>query len=406
MQRMRRFGLLPALWLVALILLLVVSSRYSLGIALRTGAPATAVRLAPNDARVLAAMASATLRSPMPTAEARARAARQATAALMLEPGNVSAVTTLGLVAALDGQRNKAKALFDYSVRRSRRELQAQLWLIEDAVGRQDIPAALSHYDVALRTSKSAPDILFPVLTQATSDAQIRSALIGVLRKDPIWREAFEGYLANHTRDYPAAIALFAAMARSGVPPIESGENVLLSNMVTAGLTDDAWRYYRLRRPRIDPVQPRNATFSPNGADGSPFAWGLINDNGISSSLGGDASGGALSFEVSPSIGGTIIQQMQHLPPGRYRLSGHSRIMQHDAADHLRWEIVCGDGRPLGRASLRSLEREPVVFATSFIVPPVNCGFQLLRLSALPTDNIEGISGEMLNIHIQRESGA
>lgn len=401
-QRMRRFGVQSWLWLALLLLLLAASTQYSLALVLRRSAPETALTLAPNNARVLAALSASAFETPTPSPAVRARASRQAKAALMREPGNVSAAATLGLLAALEGRPNEARAFFNYSAVRSRRDLRTQLWLIEDAVARDNLTNALTHYDVALRASKVAPDVLFPILVSATSDAEVRAAIGAVLRKDPPWRAAFEGYLANNTRDFPAAIALFTSMLRAGEPPSSGSENAVLTNMVAAGQVDAAWQYYHLRNPRSATMQPRNATFAPDRADGSPFDWSLVNDNGISSALGSDAGGGALSFEVSRSVAGAVTQQLQRLAPGRYRLSGRSRVLQEEAAGYVRWEVVCADGRPLGIAEVRPSKEDPEAFATNFEVPAVNCGTQLLRLVVLPSDSAEGISGEMLDIRFDR----
>lgn len=403
LRSLRSIGATPWPWLIVLALLLVVSTRHSLAWVLRGRDPEAALRFAPNDAAILATVAARTAQSQIGSPPARAQAARQARAALLREPGNVSAAATLGLIAAADGKPSVARAFFAYSAQRSRRNLSTQLWLIEDAVARDSVPDALSHYDIALRTSSSAPAILFPVLISAIGDPQIRAGLIPVFRRAPSWKDAFEIALAQQTRDFPAAANLFAMMAAGGVAPSAASENILLSNMVTAGQIDGAWRYYRLRHPQSDPLQPRNAAFSPAGSDGSPFDWGLVNDNGISSSLGGggERRGGALSFTVSPSIAGVVAQQVQKLPAGRYRLSGHSRAIRQEAKDYLRWDILCSDGRPLGRAVIAASDAAPAAFAADFEVP-ANCSAQLLRLVALPSDDVAGITGQMLDIRISR----
>jgi len=405
LRRLRSIDSKTWLWLVVLTLLFIVSTRYSLALALRDSDPQTALRLAPDDAEVLATVAARTVRSQIRSAAARAQASREAKAALMREPGNVSAVATLGLIAAADGKVATARSFFAYSMRRSRRNLSTQLWLIEDAVGRNDVSEALSHYDIALRTSSRAPAILFPILISAVSDPQIRAGLVPLFRRGPLWKEAFEITLAQQTHDFAAAADLFAKMAAGGVAPSATSENILLSNMVTAGQIDGAWRYYRLHRLRSDPIQPRNATFSPAGTDGSPFDWGLINDNGISSSLGGgnNGQGGALSFTISPSIAGIIAQQVQKLPAGRYRLSGHSREIRQEAKNYLRWEILCSDGRPLGKAMINASEAAAASFSADFEIP-ANCSTQLLRLIALPSDDVAGITGQMLDVRIDRRS--
>ncbi|MDT9096849.1 hypothetical protein RSW32_26335, partial [Escherichia coli] len=76
--------------------------------------------------------------------------------------------------AQLHGDVGAARRLFAYGQRLSRRDNSTQLWAIEDAVARNDIPDVLRHYDVALRTSPNLADILYPVLASASADPAIR----------------------------------------------------------------------------------------------------------------------------------------------------------------------------------------------------------------------------------------
>lgn len=83
----------------------------------------------------------------------RREADRLARLALRQDPTAVAALATLGLNAQIRGDTNSARRYFAYSDKLSRRSLTTRLWAIEDAVARDDIPAALRNYDVALRTS-------------------------------------------------------------------------------------------------------------------------------------------------------------------------------------------------------------------------------------------------------------
>src|SRR3546814_1290750 len=68
------------------------------------------------------------------------------------------------------GDQAKGERLLAYSQKLSRRDLRTQLMAIELAVAQGDISGALRHYDIALRTKKNAPELLFPVLTSALPD--------------------------------------------------------------------------------------------------------------------------------------------------------------------------------------------------------------------------------------------
>src|SRR3546814_9998889 len=72
---------------------------------------------------------------------------------------------------------------------------------IELAVARDDIPSALRHYDIALRTKKNAPDLLFPVLTSALTNPTIRTELVKTLGGRPKWSNDFISHAARSDAD-------------------------------------------------------------------------------------------------------------------------------------------------------------------------------------------------------------
>src|SRR3546814_3599342 len=68
---------------------------------------------------------------------------------------------------------------------------------IELAVAQGDISGALRHYDIALRTKKNAPELLFPVLTSALPDPAIRTELVKTLGGQPKWAAGFIHHAAR-----------------------------------------------------------------------------------------------------------------------------------------------------------------------------------------------------------------
>ena len=151
------------------------------------------------------------------SASTRFEVTRLAQRALLQDAMAVQAVTALGLQAQLRGDTAKARLLFDYANTLSRRDLQVQLWTIEDAIARGDIPRTLHEYDVALRTSKAAPDLLFPVLSGAISEGEVRRNLVKTLAKRPQWANDFVSYVANAGVDPKSVISLFVDLHRSRV---------------------------------------------------------------------------------------------------------------------------------------------------------------------------------------------
>src|SRR3546814_9359723 len=100
----------------------------------------------------------------------------------------------------MHGDRAGGERLLAYSQTLSRRDLRTQLMAIELAVARDDIPSALRHYDIALRTKKNAPDLLFPVLTSALTNPTIRTELVKTLGGRPTWSHDFISHAARRDR--------------------------------------------------------------------------------------------------------------------------------------------------------------------------------------------------------------
>ncbi|RYD24497.1 MAG: hypothetical protein EOP89_11300, partial [Lysobacteraceae bacterium] len=146
--------------------------------------PSWAYELAPSDGRMAGSFAKARLLAE-PGTSRRARAGQLAQRALRQDPMVVPAVITLGLMAQLDGNILQARRLFRFSDRLTRRDQQAHLWAIQDEVEQGDIPAALRRYDLALRTSRTAPDLLFPVLASASAEPEVMTELVKTLAARP-----------------------------------------------------------------------------------------------------------------------------------------------------------------------------------------------------------------------------
>ena len=173
------------------------SITHSLANVLVESDPARAHLLDTENGPITAALAQK-LFAEQPTPDRSAPFVRLAQAALRQDPTAVSAVATLGLQTGLRGDVVHTRRLFDYAQRLSRRDIRTQLWAIEDAVARDDIPAALHHYDIALRTIPMASDLLFPILAGALDQSAIRTNIVLTLRQQPTpqWGPKFISFLS------------------------------------------------------------------------------------------------------------------------------------------------------------------------------------------------------------------
>ena len=361
-------------------------------VTLANGDAATAYGLAPWDGRMSAALADKLTLS----GDIGARAASLAGTALRHDPTTVTAVTTLATSALVAGQPKLSDRLFAYAERLSRRDLATQLWAIQNAVARENIPDALRHYDIALRTTAKAPDLLFPILSQAITDAKIRIALVATLAQQPPWAASFISYIATAGSEPQAAAQLFAALRSARVPIAPTARSQLVNTLVGRNSYDTAWAVYAAGHPRANHRRSRDPDFSADIATPAAFDWTPIGGPGVTTSIQRSGSGGLFDFATGPNVAGVLLQQLQLLPPGEYRLDGRSAGLDQPAASRPHWTLRCQvDSREFGRVVLANSAEQRGNFAGTFVVPS-GCPAQLLALVAQPTSALAGVTGQII----------
>jgi hypothetical protein len=375
-----------------------VSVSRTLAYPLRASDPERARALSPGDGRITA-LAAQTLAIADATPADRIRADRLARTALQQDPTAVSAVSTLGIDAQLRGDTAGARRLFAYAETLSRRDIATQLWAVEDAVGRGDVNGALRHYDIALRTSSTAPDLLFPVLASAIADPAIRVALTRTLAARPSWGDAFLTYVAAKGPDPRATARLLTGLRRAGLAVSDGASAEIVNLLISSNFLDDAWSYHASVHPGIDRRRSRDPRFMAEVAAPSPFDWVPLNDGGITTSIQRGDRGGIFDFAVPASVGGPLLRQVQVLPAGDYRLEGHGSGIEQPEGSAPYWVLSCGDGRELGRVVMPNSSQAGGRFAGRFVVP-TGCPIQTLTLVARPSDMVSGVSGEIDQVRL------
>ncbi|WP_301076430.1 hypothetical protein [Sphingomonas sp.] len=377
-----------------------VSVTQSLGYVLRNQDPVRAHALSPRDGRITAQYGNEIISDPELTPADRQRAKALALRALRQDPTSVTAASVLGLSHQIDGKVESARRLFGYAQRLSRRELQVQIWAIEDAVARGDIPGILKHYDIALRTSRNAPDLLFPILAAAIADPDVRGEVVKTLSNAPAWGGAFMSYVAVNGADPRSAAALLTGLRRRSITlPVDASASVI-NGLIAAGFADEAWRYYAMVRPGSVRRQSRDPRFSTMLETPTLLDWTLFNDGNVTSSIQRGDNGGFLEFAAPPSVGGPILRQMQLLPPGDYRLSGYSRGIEQTASSVPYWTLTCqADGREFGRVDVPNSSQGAGAFGGTFRIPP-DCPVQALTLIARPSGTMLGLAGELRHVQL------
>lgn len=375
------------------------SVAWTLGFVVKARNPARAHALAPGDGRITALLAEKAL-TDIPGPNERARAAQLSRQALALDAMALPAVTTLGLDAQLGNDTVRARRLFDYAQRLSRRDLKTRIWAIEDAVARGDIPGALRQYDIALRTSRTAPDVLFPVLAGASTEPAIARELARTLAARPAWGANFVDYLAGSGPDARTSMRLFLALRRAGVAVSGPAQAVTITRLLSHDAAEDAWAYYAATHPGADRLMSRDPRFIADPSDLTPFDWVPADVPGLTVSIQRGERGGILDFAAPSGMGGMVVQQMQMLPPGDYRLDGHASGIEQPDGTRPYWALICNDGRELGRVVMPTSTQTGGSFGGRFSVP-AGCRVQRLALVVRASDAMAGVSGQVDRVQLR-----
>jgi len=284
--------------------------------------PDTAVQLGTGGAAARAALANREVQPGGATARL-ADARDLAVRALAREPVSVPAVRALGTAAALGGDLTRANRLFGYAEQLSRRDLTTQLWLIEEQVRRGDVRGALVHYDRALRTSRPARSILFPVLATAASDPDITASLSRIMARRVAWGPDFLAVMAETPDASPDALGrlLIAARLRPDMPGEMVPLGAALARLIAAGHYEQGYAAYRRAVGARAPEPVRDGGFEAAGVL-PPFDWSLADETDLSASREPkqDGSGLELVLRATDGRSGDLARQLLLLAPGTYRL--------------------------------------------------------------------------------------
>lgn len=353
---------------------------FSLAQAVMKAQPELAHNLAPYDGRITAALADALITADM-RKEDRARSEALARLALRQDPMAVAAIPALGFGADLRGETATSRRLFTYAQKISRRNLKTQLWMIEDLVRREDVAGALSQYDTTLRVFPQVADILFPILAAASNDPEIRPELVKLLARKPVWADSFIIFAVARNPEPGSVPGLLNSLADAGAPVSQAARARAVDRLLNAKKLDEAWAYYAAMRPGVDRRRLRDPGFTADLGNPTQLDWILVGDGAANATL----QRGLFDFNAPASAGGPLLQQTQLLPPGNYRLTGHSLGVEQPAGSKSYWVLVCQDGRELGRVALPSAADAKGVFSGTFGVPR-ECAVQTLALVAGSSD--------------------
>jgi tetratricopeptide (TPR) repeat protein len=341
------------------------------------------------DAKADQAAASLTEEADPDTVE---RAARMAVEALQRDPTQVAAVRSLAVAAELQGRNAEALRLMRQAERLSRRDLLTQLWFIEHYSRTEDVKATLTHYDIALRTSTRAREILFPILVGATADEALLQPVAELLKQRPAaWWFEFTSELISkgENPDHVARIVTQVLNPRDATEASYLAS--LIETLVHKRAFPSAWRTYagvqsRLGGVAYAPRLIRNGDFAQADAL-PPIDWQYFSDSNVEAQRRlrpNSTSDQVLGISALSDAGGVGARQLLKLPAGRYTLSFEAGDMPELEATRPVVSLACVAGgnapnAPFMKLSAPRTGSGPARAAQGFVVP-AGCEWQWLTV--------------------------
>jgi tetratricopeptide (TPR) repeat protein len=260
---------------------------------------------------------------------------------LSIDPINPAALRNLGLTAEKLNNGNRAEALIRLSAATSRRDLMAQLWLIEASTSKDDLKAALLHHDTALRAFSESEATLFPILTAAIEDDAVRRELADRLRRRPYWLDSFMNY-AIALSPVPNTVSNLLIQARLHASSDTQRElqRRLLYGLAAKEDWSSAKRYITWLNKADDRL------FSHSNLDQTttnkwfwPFTWEPISVPGISISFEDENSVARISADSGQRI--VALRRFTYLKSGGYQISiTEQSVLDNRGAEHV-WDVNC-----------------------------------------------------------------
>lgn len=365
--------------------------------------PRVALAWRPSDARAKSALAETMLTRGAVDA---GRVASLVQAALERDTTVAAATRSLALVEATRREAAKSEELFRLAARVSKRDLFTRLWLIEERVAAGDTAGALYQYDLALRTSSRAPNLLFPILIKATSDQALIEPLAAMLATRPPWADDFLPRLYAEGPSLSSLTLLSERLGSRGFPLRPQLVSLLVARLADARDFDRAWQLYRSQgghsAARADEV--RNGNFSSVDTY-PPIDWLLSADPelAVARQLKPGSNGDqALYFNVGTVGAGFIARQLLRLQPGRYRLTATAGGISAGSAPS--WVVTClaKSETVIFRFSVPASRDEGQSHSARLTVP-ADCPLQLLYLNAGPAAELGLATAWIDSVSLVRE---
>ncbi|MFM9853469.1 MAG: hypothetical protein ACKVOJ_11785 [Sphingomonadaceae bacterium] len=390
-------------WVVALIFL---GLAYAAGLSAivnvtRAASPQTALSVSANDALAVVARADADFTAAAAKGKAIDVSARAAQS-LRGEPVNPRAVRLLGFAADAKGDNKNAMRFARLADRLSRRDIPSQMWLLENAVERNDVRAVLARYDIIIRSSYTLRDLLYPKLALALSDNDVRDGFVPYIRSNPAWLSNFVSIAIGASN--PDALS-YAIRQAGGLPKTDAYKKLETSLLGALFATQKfaEGRAFFETLDGSDRALLTTTAFTDSTLDSrfAPVNWALEagSNTGATAEKAGK-SWAMRAFALSNSTG-LAASKYLFLPPGHYRFRSIQTIVTPGTNARASWVLRCmsSPAQPViyqydmirtGRAAIPASE-----FAVSS-----DCAVQRLELNLAGGDDSSGLELRLASVTI------
>lgn len=271
------------------------------------------------------AMAATSLPLDPDTQALRDDVVRRADAVIAVDPLNPVPFRIKAEVMETGQQRH---LLLIEAAKRSRRDPQTLLLLIQDDLNSNRYDSALEQTDILLRSEPRLAEQLFAIMSPLAEDAERLPILVNWLARSPDWRSGFFLYLQRTMTRADTLFNLMTALEQAGQPPAQKDINAYLSFLLNKGFPTYAYNVWVQTLPRDVFAQVgflNNPSFEREPT-GSPFDWRMSTPrNATGEFVTPRDMPGQRTFHVTFGAGRVRfpdLSQTLALPPGRYRLEG------------------------------------------------------------------------------------
>lgn len=318
---------------------------------------------------------------------------------LQNQPVNAKAMRLLATAADLRGDKLRAESLLARGVQLTRRDMISQLWMIEFAADRNDMVKVLMHFDTALRTSRKAEAVLFPRLTLAIRNPEVRSALKPYIARKADWVPDFFGYAIRSQASSANLVNLFV---ETGGPRDEKLaaqlRTILLGRLFNSGDFAEMRRLY-LADSKGDPKRLTDVRFDDRDVSQElgPVGWQLVDevDAGAAFIAGSTRERPAMNVYANTAVTRVVARKTLFLAAGQYNLRATTSGIAKDEGAAIGWQLRCLD--PLEATMIHRVTNVAARLETGFSVPG-GCKVQLLEVLAFGGQGAQGMDASLLGL--------